>query len=250
MFRNVVLALMVGSASLCGPGVASAADEGESDPRASSATAEKSEAAAHELSHVVQQRQVQTEPAGAARGPGERIMRPDFGAGDSTDPEGLGRVKVQMPAAARKRESLSLNYTRVSRATVRVTNVYSIRNRIHVKGADNALYALADGTYQGDTGDQIQVQRGTVTVRAGSDVVVKGKKILQNYVPSQPSDEKTWRPIVVLTDPVSDGRYQGPGGTWLEVSNGEIATAGGAMEAYEPPPFYDVSGDGTLSFRQ
>jgi len=189
-----------------------------------------------------------------------------------------GRVAVRPADSTRSSESLSLNFGKVEQASVGVTSIFMERNRFYVLGSDRQLYLLPDATYRSAAGGEIQIQAGKMMSKAGPDIVVKGSTIKENAVPEadtksgqasgrrtyQPivirkridastptaTREKTWRPVVIITDSdLQDGRYDGPGGVWIEVRDGQLSSAGGSLEQHRPPPFIDVNGDGSIGFR-
>ena len=125
--------------------------------------------------------------------------------------------------------SLALNFEKIRAPSVRVQSTHRQQSRVIVRGWDNKFYALPDGTYSDETGQQLVVSQGAVGAQAGGDMALKGKKILQNAVP--------------------DGKYAGPGGAWIESSGGKIVSVGGQLERHTPPPFLDVNGDGSIAVR-
>jgi len=182
------------------------ADERATDNTADE-DAKKAEHATHELGHVLQQR------APARQGNPDR-------------PVITGRVPNPAGADDRPVENLSLNFEKIRATSVRVTSTHRQKSRVIVRGWDSKFYALPDGSYASDPGQGIVVSGGAVREKASGDVVIKGKKILQNYLP--------------------DGRFVGPGGAWIEIRNGKIATVGGQLERHKPPPLIDVNDDGSL----
>jgi len=241
--------------------IASDEKAGEADDEAT-----KSDVASHELSHVVQQsaqpartsQPVQSAPTNPAQpsrttrsapGTPARTARPASPTpaatsrarmstapatpatrGNPDRPVITGRAPNPADAAGdRPTESLSLNFDKIRATSVRVRSTHRQQSRVIVRGWDNRFYALPDGTYTDGAGQQLVVSLGNVEAGSSGDMVMKGKKILQNAFP--------------------DGKFGGPGGAWIEVSGGKIVSVGGQLERHTPPPYLDVNGDGSIAVR-
>ncbi len=187
---------------LASPGVTAAQSAG--DDEADEET-QKTERASHELGHVLQQRQGTTSSRAVRPAPATPATQ-----GDPDRPLITGRAQNPASSEDRPTETLSLNYEKVRVSSVKVRSTERQRSRVVVRGWDSKSYALPDGTYTDAAGQGLVVSGGDVREKSTGTPVLKGKKILQNYLP--------------------DGKFVGPGGAWIEVANGKIATVGGDLE--------------------
>lgn len=229
---------------------------------------EASDRGTHELGHVLQQKQ------GERKRPGERVMRPTYGAGQRPDSKDKGRRKVTVPAmdgsskssngnpdrpvitgqvpnpragdGSVPAENLSLNFGKINVPRARVSERLRHKNRLLVQGTDKRLYLVPDGKYGSKTKGEVHVTAGRV--RFGNITLKRGYTADSS---SSSSGDVVVKGSKIKENAASaDGRYTGPGGAWLEIKNGEIVSVGGQLERHDPPPFVDVNGDSGLRIRK
>ena len=168
----------------------------------------------HELGHVLQQ-----EKSPRSR-PGERVMRPKYGAGQDGDPDRpviSGRVPDPHTAdGSVPTETLSLNFEKIIVPSVRVSERLRHKNRALFLGQDKQIYVVPDGIYSNKTGGEVEIAHGRVrysdiTLKRGytasdgssGDVIMKGSNIKENAASTdekgseQATGRRTHEPIVI-----------------------------------------------------